>query len=134
MTRSKGANWIKQLTYYGWPLLVLPTLLLVLGSFSNQAVIAANHGVMPVSYPPCFAEGAVPGMALDDIHACIAPSSHLKVLADLWMNSQGSYESFGDGLIDLGEWARTWAYYVWFVLFAYCHVSKRDYWIEDDEC
>src|SRR6266849_5376155 len=67
-----------------WPLLLGPLMSLGLGLSINALVIGVNHGLMPVLAPGCGQ-----GERLGEIWSCMAPSSHLKFLAD-WIHTPNS--------------------------------------------
>lgn len=133
MKKSRAAKWVKWLTFYGWPLLLLPFLIMYAGVGLNQLVIAANHGSMPVAIPPCFADGAAPGAQLDPVHACITPQTHLKLLSDLWITDADggiAFESVGDMLLMDGMAMAQPLTCVWIGLALACYWFKRDFWIK----
>lgn len=69
------------------------------GGTINYAVVAANHGMMPVVAPICAQS---PGEEIDDNHVCASASSRLLWAADRFPS--GHYiESIGDISLDLGE-------------------------------
>ena len=123
----------KLLTYLGWPLVVVPTLLYYLGSAMNIIVIAANKGLMPVDTAECFAANVPIGAALDadqgGNHVCMSAASHLKWLAD-WIWVGNGTASLGDLGIYTGLALQEPLFWVWMTLLLYCVATHKDFWLE----
>lgn len=80
-------------------LLLVPLLLIYLGSTLNVVAVAANQSQMPVLWP-----GGCQNYPIhdgDSWHVCMTKDSHLKVFGD-WIILGKQAESPGDALIDLG--------------------------------
>lgn len=85
-----------------WYLLAGPTLMWTIGHAMNLLVCAANHGAMPVLYPPAIACPAL--NPRDWIHQCMTSQSHLKILGDwLAMREWNGMYSLGDILEIVGQ-------------------------------
>lgn len=87
------------LTFLGWPLLVVPQVIFYLGAALNQLAIAINDGRMPVlDAAECNGTSSV----LGEIHSCMTPASHLKIICD-WINLHTTILSPGDVLLNIGD-------------------------------
>lgn len=99
-------------------ILAIPTLFIVLGAASNQAVIIANHDTFPVLVNEykvksletiTLTDGTV---LIDSTHCVMTRSTHLNFLADVFDFKDGIY-SVGDLSLELGEWLWAFAPFVW---------------------
>jgi hypothetical protein len=119
----------KALTYLGWPVLLLPTLVLYLGAGMNEAVVWANGGQMPVSAYSCQvrmdAKTAANDGTPDYVHKCADKNTRLRWLDD-WMLGDDGIASLGDLL---QETASTLNYVVYPLWFAGCGLAivRRKY-------
>lgn len=119
----------KALTYWGWPLLVVPTLLFYLGFGMNEFCIMHNGYQMPVRMAHCEAfmdQQAQAPMSggTDYIHICQNKNTKYMLLGDIFV-SDGGVSSIGDSAIDIGD-GLTWpAFAIWAALGIECLFRKR---------
>lgn len=96
-----------------WQLLVIPALVYGLGALLNYVVIGLNGAQMPVLWAGGCSTFAVYHIG-DYVHACMTPSSHLKILSDWIVIGGEGTASPGDLLL----WAADAVYlpfvYIWF--------------------
>jgi hypothetical protein len=121
----------KFLTFLGWPILLIPTLLLYLGAGMNEAAIWANGGQMPVKMYACQERMNAPAkpdadellrkmfggapkaqQSKDYVHKCADANTHLRVFED-WIVSDNGVSSIGDMVQDTAEGLQPLAFYVW---------------------
>jgi len=115
---------LKALTFGAWPILALPFAMEWIGSMMNQAAVYANGMKMPV-----VAIEGCSDLVRDPVHVCMTSSSHLKILSDILISSQG-VSSFGDWIL---EWSSTVGHMVipiWIALLVYCAITKKSMCIE----
>ena len=86
----------KFFTWFGWPLLIVPTVLTWMGIACNAIVTIANGGIMPVRYPGCTAD------LMNGPHVCMTTTSHIKFLADVFTSNAGIM-SVGDYLMEFSD-------------------------------
>jgi hypothetical protein len=98
-----------------WYLIVLPAALFLLGALMNQAVILANHGHMPVSWPGGCSMYPDQDPDVDPIHVCMTKDSHLRILAD-WLKDDSGIQSPGDWLMDIANAFFTPFLILWIIL------------------
>lgn len=98
---------------YSW-LLFGPYVLFALGFVLNAACIFTNGHQMPV-YPPLHECSALDPR--DIIHTCMNSGTHLKVLGDIFVSSDG-VASFGDLLMAAGDATSIPALVAWAILTA----------------
>lgn len=91
--------------------LAVPMFIFIAGLASNQLVMIANGGQMPVLFP----SGTCPDLSEDAIHTCMTAASHLKFLADIF-NMHAYIESIGDVLLDVGSYLMGPAFFTWCIL------------------
>jgi hypothetical protein len=127
------------------PILAIPILVIFVGAGLNQICVIANHDKFPVlvnarvaaklrkadldprveeehfsifdtEYTP-FQQTNVsdPDGMLDNVHCVMSPSSHLKVLGDIF-DLHKEIQSIGDLLVDAGAWLYAFAPLAWIVL------------------
>lgn len=114
-------------------LLAVPVLSIVLGRGLNQLVLNANGDTFPVHISQAKLEVYEHGdttvlkdgtklvgdvmvlsdgkIMLDSVHCVMTDKTHLNFLADII--DVGSIKSFGDLLLDFGDWTWTFMPYVW---------------------
>lgn len=101
----------KLFTFLGWPILLIPTLVMLAGAMMNETVIWRNGGQMPVSMYACQ-ERMAPKPVVeplnmkqkpkaqehkDYIHKCADANTKLRFLDD-WMIGDDGVSSIGDML------------------------------------
>ena len=85
----------KALLFFGWPILLIPTLVLHVGMLMNLTVSSANGHLMPVANPICATDKA--GMVQSDyLHTCEVSTSKLKWLDDRFPVTGAGDVSLGD--------------------------------------
>ena len=136
----------KVLTFCGWPLLLIPTLVLWIGAGMNEAVVWANGGQMPVSAYACQTrfesapaeDDAVPALfgtphaqkAKDYIHKCADKNTRLRLLDD-WMLGDDGISSIGDLLqAELSPDLKTPCYLLWTIGGIFYLVRKQKPYLE----
>lgn len=118
---------MKALTFFGWPLLFLPTAVVYFGVSLNAICTIANGGVMPVRSVNCdqiFSADADP----DLIHVCLGPKSRMKPLADIITQGDGIV-SVGDELQDIGEEMKKLCYVLWGVIAVFFLIRKKKFYV-----
>ena len=101
----------KALTFFGWPLLLLPTAVVYFGIGLNALCTKANGGVMPMRTINCravFAQDKTP----DLIHSCMTKKTRMKPLADVITQGSGIV-SVGDEFQDIGAEISNPVYLLW---------------------
>ena len=116
----------KFFTYLGWPLLLLPTLVLYLGAGMNEAVVWANGGQMPVSAYECQVRmDAHDADEKDYVHKCADKNTKLRFLDD-WMLGDDGISSLGDLLQDTAGTLNYIVYPLWVAGLGW-YVIRRKY-------
>ena len=112
-------------------IIAIPVMLIMLGAFSNQLVLWANHDTFPVLANPIVVErmGGVlvfEGKSyLDFVHVVMTPQTHLNFLADVFDFGR-AYLLVGDLLLDLGDYLMQYAFAIWMFVAAVL--------LNDEEC
>ena len=114
---NRDAMSLKKLfTFLGWPVLLIPTLVLYTGAFMNEAVVWANGGQMPVSTYACQvrmdAKTAANDGTPDYVHKCADKGTKLRFLDD-WMLSDNGISSLGDMLQETSDTLNYIVYPLW---------------------
>ena len=112
----------KILTFFGWPLLVLPTAMLYFGMSLNAICTISNNGRMPVRIANC--EQVFPDP--DPIHICMTKDAHAKALADIITQPYGML-SVGDMFIDASEKVAYLSYGLWIAVFGVYLIRKEKF-------
>lgn len=105
----------KALTFFGWPILLVPMLFGLLGMGMNYACVARNGHVMPVSNPICQTDER-DMVAHDHLHVCETSSTKLKVLDDRWPATGMGVLSAGDIVQEESESLQTPAMLIWLLV------------------
>jgi hypothetical protein len=142
----------KFFTFLGWPLLLLPTLVLYFGFALNEVCIVSNGGFMPVRQDNCETNliekksdeeniwkelmgGQVPISAtnpnevIDGAHVCMTKNTRFKFLGDIFTTDSG-ISSLGDQFIEIGQNSKDGAILVWGLLGLYCWHRKKKFYLE----
>lgn len=98
-----------------WYLLIVPMACYVVGFILNTVTVAVNHGLMPVLTSYCQEYQNYWAQTGDSIHACMAPSSHLKFFSD-WIRFSGRTASIGDLFIWVYSDLGLSSLYIWIAL------------------
>ena len=85
----------KALTFFGWPVLFLPTFVAFVGLSMNFIVMAKNNHVMPVENPICQTDEQ-DKVSADHMHACETSDTKLKWLDDRYPATEQGILSLGD--------------------------------------
>lgn len=113
-------KWMRKTSLY---ILAIPTLFVLLGAASNQAVLIANHDTFPVMLNKATAQKIIAQQSvetpiengdlvmLDETHCLMTNQTHLNLLADIF-DMHNSTESIGDLSLDLGGWLWVFAPFV----------------------
>lgn len=124
---------VKQVcTFFGWPLLLLPTVVLWAGIGMNQIAVHANKGMMPVYMAGCptfMTAKADDAGHPDYVHNCMTPETRLKVLGDIIVSSDGVY-SLGDEVQEFSSVVRFAADLIWAATAVFCLWFKRPFYLE----
>ena len=143
----------KILTFFGWPLLVLPIVAVYFGFALNELCIIPNGGFMPVRQDNCEKNWVKPPAAkpgddveqmlrhmlggklkaqderIDQVHACMTPSTKRKWLADIFP-TDGGIASIGDQFIDFGNTVQPMGEGIWVLLGLYCWHRQKKFYLE----
>lgn len=114
-------------TFFGWPLLVLPTALVYFGIGLNAICTVANKGVMPVRTSNC--DEIFNADAPDPVHACETPKSHVKFLSDIIAEGDGIV-SIGDEFIDIGQTIEKKCTWLWGTIALFCLIRRKEFYWE----
>ena len=141
----------KILTFFGWPLLVLPIVAVYFGFALNELCIIPNGGFMPVRQDNCEKNWIKPPAAkqdeldqllqhmlggslkvqderIDQVHSCMTPGTRRKWLADIFPTDAG-IESIGDQFIEFGNATQLYGQGIWVLYFLYAwHRKEKFYW------
>lgn len=131
----------KLLTFFGWPLLLLPTLIMWTGLTMNEVAIHANQGKMPVYRADCeqymvprsnplleFMTGDETPQS-DPVHKCMTPQSRAKIFGDIIVSDDG-ISSIGDLLIEFTDDAKIYCYILWLTILGVCLIRKEKFYME----
>ena len=118
----------KFLTFLGWPLLILPTLVLHVGFLLNEAAVFANNGQMPVEWSQCQALMNSQEQP-DPVHVCATPKTHLRIFGDFFVSDAG-ISSIGDDLMQTGDAMFPANLVVWGLLGLGCAIQKKKFYLE----
>jgi hypothetical protein len=113
------------LTFFGWPLLLLPTLLMAAGITMNEAVIHANGGRMPVEVYNCAARM----QERDYTHFCMVADTKEKILGDILVSDDRT-ASVGDELQVYSDIFEKVCYALWGAIGVFCLVRKEKFYME----
>lgn len=119
-------------TFLGWPLLILPQLILLFGLLLNALVMNANKGMMPVTMSACLELDWNSELHTinDDFHLCEDAHTRLRKLDDwIRLGNIGVY-SPGDAFIFLGDIAKWPLFYVWLTLLVVCAMNEKKFYLE----
>lgn len=122
----------KVLIFFGWPLLLLPTILLIAGITMNESVIHANGGRMPIDVYDCavrMQEKTDKVGHEDYTHFCVAPDTKEKVLGDILIADDGT-SSIGDELQVYSDDIEKVCYALWGAMGIFCLVRKEKFYWE----
>lgn len=105
-------------TFLGWPILLFPIFLAMLGGWMNEYAIWHNGLQMPVLMPGCTPD------LMDKIHQCMSATTKHNWMSDILISNRG-VASLGDYLQDLSEATRTLFLYFWLAFMSYCLYFKK---------
>jgi hypothetical protein len=129
------------LTFFGWPLLILPACIMWTGMAMNEIAIHTNQGKMPVYFADCEKKMAprpnpleefITGESTpetDPVHKCMTPNSHAKIFGDILVSDR-SVVSIGDLLIEYSNEARWCCYALWITILGMCLIRKEKFYVE----
>lgn len=119
------------LTFFGWPLLLLPTILFYFGMGLNAVCTISNGGMMPVLTTNCAAkfEALVDPEQPDMVHVCMTPKSRMKPLADILAQNSGWF-SIGDEFVDFGSEIKHLCYALWVTVCGFCLIRKEKFYLK----
>ena len=116
-------------SFWGWLLLLLPTLIFYFGFGLNQFCIMHNGYQMPVRMADCAqnivqTDPQTGNTSSDPVHICESTRSRYMVLADIFV-TDGGVMSLGDIVMDVGD-GLTWpALAIWAAIGIECLFRKR---------
>jgi hypothetical protein len=127
----------KALTAFGWPILLIPTLVMWIGSAMNETAVWTNGGQMPVSTyacelklnPPAEPENILQQLfgaqahQKDLVHKCADANTKFRALDD-WILDDDGVSSLGDVTLDLATAIVKPCFYVW-LAYAIVEVIRR---------
>lgn len=136
----------KILTFFGWPLLVLPLLLFSLGAGLNEVAAVSNGGVMPV-YSKAYIEELqykdqkaiytlVKNKEFSDepdfIHEPATSKTKYHYLCDIFIADDGIF-SVGDYIGDIASEIQEPLFFIWVLSAAFCWQRKRPFYLHKFE-
>jgi hypothetical protein len=137
----------KALTFLGWPLLLIPMLVLLTGAMMNEAAVWANGGQMPVSMYACQERMNPPASSDDEdavsilfggpkaqkpkdyVHKCADQNTKLRFLDD-WIVSDEGISSIGDLLQESASTLSYVVYPLWLAGGIYFIFIRRTYYLD----
>lgn len=116
------------LTFFGWPLLVLPTAMLWLGIACNFAAMGFNGNVMPVLNPSCanFSDNDE-----DFVHKCGDSKTRVKFLVDRFPITDEGIASIGDTLQQESDGLRLPCLILWLTMLGVCLIRRQKFYWEE---
>jgi Family of unknown function (DUF5317) len=122
----------KIFTFFGWPLLLIPTLVLWTGLAMNEICLHANNGRMPVYSADCAtlmaAKEDIAGHE-DFVHVCMTKQSKFRWMGDIFVSDDG-ISSVGDIIQEFSSTVGTIGYILWVSIGLFCLIRKEKFYAE----